>query len=78
MLVSHKVLAKGLDLPLLPQLPEAWLLLASAVVPLALVPLKNHIIDPFLARRKLFHSALQQMTLGMFFSLTSILTAGRT
>ncbi|NXX39341.1 S15A3 protein, partial [Tricholaema leucomelas] len=57
-------------------LPDAWLLLPSAVVPLALVPLKNHIIDPFLARHKLFHSALQQMALGMFFSLTSILTAG--
>ncbi|NXF91819.1 S15A3 protein, partial [Eubucco bourcierii] len=57
-------------------LPDAWLVLASAVVPLALVPLKNSIIDPFLARRKLLPSALQQMALGMFFSLTSILTAG--
>ncbi|NXP69769.1 S15A3 protein, partial [Ramphastos sulfuratus] len=57
-------------------LPDAWLLLASAVVPLALVPLKNFIFDPFLARRKLLPSALQQMALGMFFSLSSILTAG--
>ncbi|NXR10723.1 S15A3 protein, partial [Semnornis frantzii] len=57
-------------------LQDAWLLLASAVVPLALVPLKDYIFDPFLASRKLLPSALQQMALGMFFSLTSILTAG--
>ncbi|NXH74836.1 S15A3 protein, partial [Hydrobates tethys] len=57
-------------------LPDAWLLLANVVVLLALVPLKDHIIDPFLARRRLLPSALKQMALGMFFSLASILTAG--
>ncbi|NXF41380.1 S15A3 protein, partial [Nyctibius bracteatus] len=54
---------------------DAWLPLTNVV---ALVPLKHHVIDPFLARRKLLPSALQQVTLGMFFSLTSILAAGRT
>ncbi|NXD88376.1 S15A3 protein, partial [Halcyon senegalensis] len=58
--------------------PDAWLLLTNVVVLLALVPLKDHVIDPFLARRKLLPSALKQMTLGLFFSLTSILAAGRT
>ncbi|NXG72444.1 S15A3 protein, partial [Baryphthengus martii] len=57
--------------------PDAWLLLANVVILLALVPLKDHVIDPFLARRKLLPSALKQMTLGMFFGLTSILAAGR-
>ncbi|NXN14178.1 S15A3 protein, partial [Indicator maculatus] len=56
--------------------PAAWLLLANVVALLALVPLKNHIIDPFLTRQKLLPSALKHITLGMFFSLTSILTAG--
>ncbi|NXW59075.1 S15A3 protein, partial [Eurystomus gularis] len=56
--------------------PDAWLLLAHVVILLALVPLKGHIIDPFLARRKLLPSALKQMALGMFFCLTSILAAG--
>ncbi|NXL37327.1 S15A3 protein, partial [Glaucidium brasilianum] len=55
--------------------PDVWLLLANVVV---LVPLKDHVIDPFLARRRLLPSALKQMTLGMFFSLASILAAGRT
>ncbi|CAM9505228.1 unnamed protein product [Bubo scandiacus] len=53
--------------------PDVWLLLANVVV---LVPLKAHVIDPFLARRRLLTSALKQMTLGMFFGLASILAAG--
>uniref|UniRef100_A0A8C0FLP0 Solute carrier family 15 member 3 n=1 Tax=Bubo bubo TaxID=30461 RepID=A0A8C0FLP0_BUBBB len=53
--------------------PDVWLLLANVVV---LVPLKDHVIDPFLARRRLLTSALKQMTLGMFFGLASILAAG--
>ncbi|KGL86322.1 Solute carrier family 15 member 3, partial [Charadrius vociferus] len=56
--------------------PDAWLLLANVVVLLALVPLKDHVIDPFLARRRLLPSALKRMALGMFFSLASILAAG--
>uniref|UniRef100_A0A663LXZ7 Solute carrier family 15 member 3 n=1 Tax=Athene cunicularia TaxID=194338 RepID=A0A663LXZ7_ATHCN len=52
---------------------DVWLLLANVVV---LVLLKDHVIDPFLARRRLLPSALKQMTLGMFFSLASILAAG--
>ncbi|XP_063187672.1 solute carrier family 15 member 3 [Chroicocephalus ridibundus] len=56
--------------------PDAWLHLANVVVLLALVPLKDHLIDPFLARRGLLPSALKQMALGMFFSLASILAAG--
>ncbi|NXQ88723.1 S15A3 protein, partial [Nyctibius grandis] len=56
-------------------LPDAWLPLATVV---ALVPLKHHLIDPFLARHGLLPSALEQVTLGMFFSLASILAAGRT
>ncbi|NXF56794.1 S15A3 protein, partial [Ciccaba nigrolineata] len=52
---------------------DVWLLLANVVV---LVPLKDHVIDPFLARRRLLPSALKQMTLGMFFGLASILAAG--
>ncbi|KAM6392663.1 solute carrier family 15 member 3 [Pluvialis apricaria] len=56
--------------------PDAWLLLANVVVLLALVPLKDHVIDPFLARRRLLPSALKRMALGMFFSLASVLTAG--
>ncbi|NXI36008.1 S15A3 protein, partial [Galbula dea] len=55
--------------------PDAWLLLAKVVALLALIPLKDHIIDPFLASQKLLPSALKQMTLGMFFSLISILVA---
>ncbi|NXT95797.1 S15A3 protein, partial [Anhinga rufa] len=58
--------------------PDAWLLLANVVVLLALVPLKDRVIDPFLARRRLLPSPLQRMALGMFFGLTSVLTAGRT
>ncbi|XP_014804243.1 PREDICTED: solute carrier family 15 member 3 [Calidris pugnax] len=56
--------------------PDAWLLLANVVVLLVLVPLKDHLIDPFLARRGLLPSALKQMAMGMFFSLASILAAG--
>ncbi|XP_052667948.1 solute carrier family 15 member 3 [Harpia harpyja] len=56
--------------------PGAWLLLANVVVLLALVPLKDHVIDPFLAKRRLLPSALKQMALGMFFGLASVLTAG--
>ncbi|NXN31108.1 S15A3 protein, partial [Nycticryphes semicollaris] len=55
---------------------DAWLLLANVVVLLALVPLKDHFIDPFLARRGLLPSALKQITMGMVFSLASLLTAG--
>ncbi|KAF1443607.1 Solute carrier family 15 member 3, partial [Spheniscus demersus] len=58
--------------------PDAWLLLANVVVLLALVPLKDHVIDPFLARRRLLPSALKRMAVGMFFILASILAAGRT
>ncbi|NXS67562.1 S15A3 protein, partial [Pandion haliaetus] len=57
--------------------PDAWLLLANVVVLLALVPLKDHVIDPFLARRRLLPSALKRMALGMFFGLASVLMAGR-
>ncbi|NWY56511.1 S15A3 protein, partial [Chionis minor] len=56
--------------------PDAWLLLANVMVLLALVPLKDHVIDPFLARRRLLPSALKRMALGMFFSLASVLVAG--
>ncbi|XP_025965045.1 solute carrier family 15 member 3 [Dromaius novaehollandiae] len=56
--------------------PDAWLLLANVVVLLALVPLKDRVIDPFLVRRKLLPSALKRMSLGMFFGLASILAAG--
>lgn len=48
------------------------------VVLLALVPLKDHVIDPFLAKRRLLPSALKQMALGTFFGLASVFTAGRT
>ncbi|XP_037694321.1 solute carrier family 15 member 3 [Choloepus didactylus] len=57
-------------------IPEAWLLLANVVVVLLLVPLKDHLIDPFLVRRKLLPSALQKMALGMFFGFTSVIVAG--
>ncbi|XP_059682073.1 solute carrier family 15 member 3 [Gavia stellata] len=56
--------------------PDAWLLLANVVVLLVLVPLKDHVIDPFLARRRLLPSALKRMALGMFFGLASVLAAG--
>ncbi|XP_014376502.1 solute carrier family 15 member 3 [Alligator sinensis] len=56
--------------------PDAWLLLANVVVLLALVPLKDRVIDPFLMRRKLLPSALKRMALGMFFGFASIITAG--
>ncbi|XP_053140017.1 solute carrier family 15 member 3 [Hemicordylus capensis] len=57
-------------------LPDAWLLLANVVVLLILVPLKDRIIDPFLAKRKLLPSALRRMALGMFFGITSVIAAG--
>ncbi|NWY07301.1 S15A3 protein, partial [Nothoprocta ornata] len=56
--------------------PDAWLLLANVVVLLALVPLKDRVIDPFLVRWKLLPSALKRMALGMFFGLASVLAAG--
>ncbi|NWH53916.1 S15A3 protein, partial [Fregata magnificens] len=56
--------------------PDAWLLLANVVVLLALVPLKDRVIDPFLTRQRLLPSALKRMALGMFFSLASVLAAG--
>ncbi|NWQ93880.1 S15A3 protein, partial [Burhinus bistriatus] len=74
----HRGRGLGLDLPSAPQFPDAWLLLANMVVLLVLVPLKDHVIDPFLARRRLLPSALKQIALGMFFSLASMLAAGRT
>ncbi|NWH69516.1 S15A3 protein, partial [Piaya cayana] len=55
--------------------PEAWLLLPNVVTLVALVPLKVHVIDPFLARWRLVPSALERVALGMFFSLASILAA---
>ncbi|XP_076972199.1 solute carrier family 15 member 3 [Tamandua tetradactyla] len=58
------------------KIPEAWLLLANVVVVLLLVPLKDHLIDPFLVRRKLLPSALQKMALGMFFGFISVIVAG--
>ncbi|KAH0621077.1 hypothetical protein JD844_022101 [Phrynosoma platyrhinos] len=57
-------------------LPDAWLLLANVVVLLILVPLKDRVIDPFLAKRKLLPSALKRMALGMFFGLGSVILAG--
>uniref|UniRef100_A0A8C9Q7T4 Solute carrier family 15 member 3 n=1 Tax=Spermophilus dauricus TaxID=99837 RepID=A0A8C9Q7T4_SPEDA len=56
--------------------PEAWLLLANVVVVLILVPLKDHLIDPFLLGWGLLPSALQKMALGMFFGFTSVIVAG--
>uniref|UniRef100_A0A6J0TLX4 Solute carrier family 15 member 3 n=1 Tax=Pogona vitticeps TaxID=103695 RepID=A0A6J0TLX4_9SAUR len=57
-------------------LPDAWLLLANVVVLLILVPLKDRVIDPFLAKRKLLPSALKRMALGMLFGLGSVIIAG--
>ncbi|XP_027714650.1 solute carrier family 15 member 3 [Vombatus ursinus] len=56
--------------------PGAWLLLANVVVVLILVPLKDHVLDPFLQRRKLLPSLLKKMALGMFFGFTSVIVAG--
>ncbi|XP_036620364.1 solute carrier family 15 member 3 [Trichosurus vulpecula] len=56
--------------------PEAWLLLANVVMVLILVPLKDHVLDPFLQRRKLLPSPLKKMALGMFFGFTSVIVAG--
>lgn len=58
------------------RIPEAWLLLASVVVVLILVPVKDHVIDPLLLRWRLPPSALRKMALGMFFGFTSIIVAG--
>ncbi|XP_049748080.1 solute carrier family 15 member 3 [Elephas maximus indicus] len=57
-------------------IPEAWLLLANVVVVLILVPLKDHLLDPFLLRHKLLPSALKKMALGMLFGFTSVVVAG--
>ncbi|XP_006875103.1 PREDICTED: solute carrier family 15 member 3 [Chrysochloris asiatica] len=57
-------------------IPEAWLLLANIVVVLILVPLKDHLLDPFLLRHKLLPSPLKKMALGMFFGVTSVIVAG--
>ncbi|XP_072494891.1 solute carrier family 15 member 3 [Notamacropus eugenii] len=56
--------------------PEAWLLLANVVMVLILVPLKDHVLDPFLQRRKLLPSLLKKMALGMFFGFASVIVAG--
>ncbi|XP_070592033.1 solute carrier family 15 member 3 [Erythrolamprus reginae] len=56
--------------------PDAWLLLANVVVLLILIPLKDRVIDPFLAKKKLLPSALRRMALGMIFGLGSVLLAG--
>ncbi|XP_013907988.1 PREDICTED: solute carrier family 15 member 3 [Thamnophis sirtalis] len=58
------------------QFPDAWLLLANVVVLLILIPLKDRVIDPFLAKKKLLPSALRRMALGMIFGLGSVLLAG--
>ncbi|XP_036115205.1 solute carrier family 15 member 3 [Molossus molossus] len=58
------------------KIPEAWLLLANVVVVLILVPVKDHLLDPVLLRRKLLPSALQKMALGMFFGFASVIVAG--
>ncbi|XP_006899905.1 PREDICTED: solute carrier family 15 member 3 [Elephantulus edwardii] len=57
-------------------IPEAWLLLANVIVVLVLVPLKDHLLDPFLLRHKLLPSALKRMALGMFFGFASVIVAG--
>ncbi|KAK9410228.1 solute carrier family 15 member 3 [Crotalus adamanteus] len=56
--------------------PDAWLLLANVMVLLILIPLKDRVIDPFLAKKKLLPSALRRMALGMIFGLGSVLLAG--
>ncbi|KAM6460059.1 LOW QUALITY PROTEIN: solute carrier family 15 member 3 [Liasis olivaceus] len=56
-------------------LPGAWLLLANVVVLLILIPLKDRVVDPFLAKKQLLPSALRRMALGMFFGLGSVLLA---
>lgn len=59
------------------QFPDAWLLLANVMVLLILIPLKDRVIDPFLAKKKLLPSALRRMALGMIFGLGSVLLAGK-
>ncbi|XP_054828709.1 solute carrier family 15 member 3 [Eublepharis macularius] len=56
--------------------PDAWLLLANVVFLLILVPLKDRVIDPFLAKRKLLPSALKRMAMGMIFGFASVIAAG--
>ncbi|KAM6074310.1 solute carrier family 15 member 3 isoform 2-T2 [Chlamydotis macqueenii] len=56
--------------------PDAWLLLANVVVSLASVPLKDRVVDPFLARRRWLPSPLKRVALGMLFGLASVLAAG--
>ncbi|NXE30585.1 S15A3 protein, partial [Ardeotis kori] len=56
--------------------PDAWLLLANVVVLLALVPLKDRVVDPFLARRRWLPLPLKRVALGMLFGLASVLAAG--
>ncbi|KAG8505716.1 Solute carrier family 15 member 3 [Galemys pyrenaicus] len=58
------------------KIPEAWLLLANVVVVLLLVPVKDHLADPFLLRRQMLPSSLQKMALGMFFGFASVIVAG--
>ncbi|XP_060117876.1 solute carrier family 15 member 3 [Heteronotia binoei] len=56
--------------------PDAWLLLANVVFLLILVPLKDRVIDPFLAKRKLLPSPLKRMAVGMIFGFASVIAAG--
>ncbi|XP_077177234.1 solute carrier family 15 member 3 [Paroedura picta] len=56
--------------------PDAWLLLANVVFLLILVPLKDRVIDPFLAKRKLLPSPLKKMAVGMIFGFASVIVAG--
>ncbi|XP_038620679.1 solute carrier family 15 member 3 [Tachyglossus aculeatus] len=56
--------------------PDAWLLLTNVVVLLALVPLKDRVVDPFLQRHRLLPSALKKMALGMSFGFASVIVAG--
>nr|XP_056707972.1 solute carrier family 15 member 3 [Euleptes europaea] len=56
--------------------PDAWLLLANVIFLLILVPLKDRVIDPFLAKRKVLPSALKRMAVGMIFGFASVIAAG--
>ncbi|XP_075401768.1 solute carrier family 15 member 3 [Tenrec ecaudatus] len=57
-------------------IPQAWLLLANVAVVLILIPVKDHLLDPFLLRHNVLPSALRKMVLGMFFGFTSVIVAG--
>ncbi|XP_004715094.1 solute carrier family 15 member 3, partial [Echinops telfairi] len=57
-------------------IPQAWLLLANVVVVVILVPVKDHLLDPFLVRHNVLPSTLRKMVLGMFFGFTSVIVAG--